>query len=113
MKTVLTFSQHCAIIRLSKERNEDLKMIKASDLRAKTTLAKEQNYKLMREAVIEFMEKTIQPYLISESEKGCSVCQYPISSLIKIDALQLFLKMMSDEGYAVTVDNADMATIKW
>ena len=87
-------------------------MIKASDLRAKATLAREQNFKLMREAVIEFMDKTIQPYLISESEKGCSVCQYPISSL-KADAQQLFLKMMNDEGYAVTVDNSGMATIKW
>ena len=87
-------------------------MIKASDLRAKATLAREQNFKLMREAVIEFMDKTIQPYLISESEKGCSVCQYPINSL-KADAQQLFLKMMNDEGYAVTVDNSGMATIKW
>ena len=87
-------------------------MIKASDLRAKATLVREQNFKLMREAVTEFMDKTIQPYLISESEKGCSVCQYPISSL-KADAQQLFLKMMSDEGYAVTVDNSGMATIKW
>ena len=87
-------------------------MIKASDLRTKATLAREQNFKLMREAVTEFMDKTIQPYLISESEKGCSVCQYPISSL-KADAQQLFLKMMSDEGYAVTVDNSGMATIKW
>ena len=87
-------------------------MIKASDLRTKATLARERNFKLMREAVTEFMDKTIQPYLISESEKGCSVCQYPISSL-KADAQQLFLKMMSDEGYAVTVDNSGMATIKW